>query len=317
MFHTEIKSKYEEDISILVKIDNHSWNYLCECGEARDLTVKEIQNCSAIFISHTHIDHFVNFDTILRHQIGNQRRIIICGPKGIAKDIQSKIQSYTWNLIDANAIIYEIREMVSDNEIHRYEITPPTWELQFLEQKTSNLLLEEKTFHVTGILLDHKTPTLSYLFQEKDTIKIVLENSSLKGGKWIPKLKTAFENNQPKQIITIENETYFAEDLFSLLHIQKGDSVGIIMDHAVSIENHVKIQQHFKNCNTVFIESFYQNQDQEYAKLNYHSYAQKSGEIMRKAKVKNAIPVHFSRKYQPKDIEILISEFTESFNNII
>ena len=84
MFEAEIKSKREEDISILVKLDNHPWNYLCECCNASNLTIKEIQNTNAIFISHTHIDHFVNFDTVIRHQIGIQRRVVICGPKGIA-----------------------------------------------------------------------------------------------------------------------------------------------------------------------------------------------------------------------------------------
>lgn len=61
MFNAEVKSKIEEDICILVNLDNHPWNYLCECGNASDLTVKEVQNSNAIFISHTHIDHFVNF----------------------------------------------------------------------------------------------------------------------------------------------------------------------------------------------------------------------------------------------------------------
>ena len=66
MLKTEIKSKYNEDISILVKLENHSWNYLCECGNASEISVKEIQNTQAIFISHTHIDHFINFDTVIK-----------------------------------------------------------------------------------------------------------------------------------------------------------------------------------------------------------------------------------------------------------
>ena len=93
MFQPEVKSKIGEDISILVKVDNHPWNYLCECGDASGLRVKEVQNCNAVFISHTHIDHFVNFDAVIRHQIGVQRRIVICGPKGIAQQVQSKIKS--------------------------------------------------------------------------------------------------------------------------------------------------------------------------------------------------------------------------------
>ena len=93
MFIPEVKSQKDEDICILIRVENHSYNYICECGEAKSLTVKECQNTKAIFISHTHIDHFVNFDTILRHQIGGKQRVIICGPRDITKQVQSRIQS--------------------------------------------------------------------------------------------------------------------------------------------------------------------------------------------------------------------------------
>lgn len=66
MFQAEIKSKEDEDICILVRPDNHPWNYLCDCGDASGLTVKECQDTRAIFISHTHFDHFCNFDWILQ-----------------------------------------------------------------------------------------------------------------------------------------------------------------------------------------------------------------------------------------------------------
>jgi ribonuclease Z len=65
MFHSEIKSQFNEDISILVQLDNHPCNYICECGDASNWTVKEVQNAHAVFISHTHIDHFVNFDRLI------------------------------------------------------------------------------------------------------------------------------------------------------------------------------------------------------------------------------------------------------------
>ncbi|MEL6834014.1 MAG: hypothetical protein AAFP77_13560 [Bacteroidota bacterium] len=66
MLHSIVKSQENEDISILVKADNHSFNYICDCGDASDLTIRECQDTAAIFLSHTHIDHFVNFDFILR-----------------------------------------------------------------------------------------------------------------------------------------------------------------------------------------------------------------------------------------------------------
>ena len=313
MFKPEIKSKPNEDISILVKLDNHSWNYLCECGDASKLTVKEIQNTNAIFISHTHIDHFVNFDAVIRHQIGIQRKVIICGPKDIQMHVQAKLKSYTWNLIEKDAITYEIREVISDQNINCYLIEPPFWELKEIDTIDGNTIFKEKGFEVNSVLLDHKTPVLAYKFKANDTVKINLAKSDFKGGKWIEELKQAFQNQKEGVLIRVEEQDYKAKDLFHLLHVEKGDSLGIIMDHAANSENHLKIQEHFFKCDKVFVESFYKEEDKEFAETNYHSFSSKSGEIMKKTKVRDAVPVHFSRKYDQEDIDQIIKEFNLKF----
>mgnify|MGYP000651204536 CR=1 FL=1 len=313
MFIPEIKSKVNEDISILLKLDNHSHHYICECGDASGLTVKDCQNAQAIFISHTHIDHFINFDTILRHQIGIEKRIIICGPEGIIRQVQSKIKGFTWNLIEKGAIIYEVREIVNENLIRRYEIEPPLWEIKPLEPITNGLVFQTERFDVHFTLLDHKIPSVAYLFKEQDSIKIDMSNSEFRGGKWVRELKTAFEQKDETKPILIEDTTYEAKDLFHLLEVKKGHTLGVIMDHAAHESNHQKIKDLFANCDTVLIESFYKAEDQEQAEANYHSYSTQSGNIMKACGVKEAIPVHFSRRYKEEDIQILLAEFEQAF----
>jgi len=313
MFIPEIKSKVNEDISILLKLDNHPHHYICECGDASELSVKDCQNAHAIFISHTHIDHFINFDTILRHQIGIEKKVIICGPKGIIQQVQSKIKGYHWNLIEKGSLTYEVREIVDKDTIHVYELEPPTWDIKSIGQRTESTLFENKKFQVKFTILDHKIPSIAYLFQEHDTVKIEIEKASFKGGKWVRELKTAFENQAENTSIEIEEETYLAKDLFHLLNIKKGNSLGIIMDHAANEANHQKIKDLFSECDKVFIECFYKDEDKEFAVANFHSYSTQSGKIMKACKVKEAIPVHFSRKYKEEDIEILVNEFENAF----
>ena len=316
MFLPELKSKPEEDISILLKLDNHSSSYLCECGDASDLMVKDCQDIDALFISHTHIDHFINFDQLLRHQIGLQKRVIVCGPEGIMDRVQSKIQGYSWNLIEAGAIIYEIREIIQKNHINRYVLEPPNWELKALGRMNEEYLFDNDRFHVQFAILDHKIPSIAYLFKEKDTIKIDLSQSSYRGGPWINSLKQAFKNNKADAAITIESQIFQAKQLFHLLHIKKGDSLGVIMDHAANPSNHEKIKHLFYNCNKVFIESFYKEADKELATLNFHSFSKESGRIMHESAVKEAIPVHFSRKYKADERQELIEEFKAAFSAV-
>jgi len=313
MFSAEVKSRKDEDICILVRVENHSYNYICECGEASGLTVKECQNTNAIFISHTHIDHFVNFDTILRHQIGIKRRIIICGPENIINHIQSRLRSYCWNLIEEDSIIYEIREIRRDGTVIRAELKPPLWERVELENMENSYIYKNELFQVEFTILDHKTDSIAYLFRGRNTTKIDIQKSDFKGGKWVRELKNAFEKNDLEAIIEIDNHKFKAKELFHLMEVKYGEKLGVIMDHAASKDNHKKIIETFKDADQVFIESFYKEEDQEFAASNFHSYSLESGRIMKICNVKEAIPVHFSRKYNDNEVDQLIDEFNLAF----
>lgn len=313
MFKTEVKSERDEDISLLIRVDNHSFNYICDCGEAKNLTVKECQDTKAIFMSHTHIDHFVNFDTILRHQIGIGRKVVICGPQGIIDQVQNRIKSYCWNLIKEGAISYEIREILNNGEIRQVTLNPPLWEQQNETYHSNCPIFEEKEFHVEFEILDHKTESISYLFKAKDKTKIELKDG-FKGGKWVADLKRFYEQNKADEAIEVNGTNYIAKNLFHMVKIEEGKKVGIILDHAANDSNHQKIRQTFFGCDEVYIECFYRDQDKEFAEKNYHSYASMSGKIMRQCEVKKAIPVHFSRKYNTQDIEELIEQFENARN---
>ncbi|MGD1840360.1 MAG: peptidase [Thermonemataceae bacterium] len=313
MFTAELKSTPQEDISILIRVDNHAGYYLCECGEASALTVKECQRIRAIFISHTHIDHFINFDQILRHQIGIKKTVVIVGPPQIAQQVQAKVKAFTWNLIAPEAITYEIREIIDEQTFQVYTLTPPHWDLKQIVDIQEGIIYNNDVFKVTYTLLDHKIPSVAYLFKAYNQVSINLKQAPFKGGAWVGDLKKAYERNEPKQFIEIEGETYQADTLFHLLEEKVGDSLGVIMDHAAHPANHQKIIQHFENCKTVFIECFYKEEDRAQAITNFHSYLSASASVMKAAKVTEAIPVHFSRRYAPSEVEQLVSDFMALF----
>lgn len=314
MFKPELKSKVGEDISILLQLDNHAPSYICECGDASQLTVKDCQNTEAIFVSHTHIDHFIHFDTILRHQIGVGKRVVICGPAPLIEQAQAKIKGYTWNLIDAKSIEYEIREIIDAQTIRKCVLRPPFWHIEEVETLQSEVIYSNERFSVHFTALDHKIPSIAYLFREKDSYNIDLSQSELKGGNWVKILKNAFETQAEKVEIEVAGKTYKACELFHLITTKKGDTLGIIMDHAAHEANHTKIKNLFSGCQKVFIECFYKASDKDFAQQNFHSYSEQSGKIMRECCVKEAIPVHFSRKYDENDIAEIVAEFNASFS---
>lgn len=316
MIHSSIKSRSHEDISILHQFDNHPWNYLSDCGQASDLKVKECQAIKAIFISHMHIDHFINFDQLLRFQIGTGHNIVVCGPIGIAEQVQSKIKAYTWNLIETGSVSYQIREIQSEHLIQVYDLKPPKWELVPLQTITDGMLFSNEVFEVSFTILNHGIPSIAYLFQEHHRVNIDLAGTEFKGGPWIRQLKIAFEQKNNAAMIDLHGQKYVAKDLFHLLHVKAGYRVGVIMDHAANSDNHAKIIDLFQACDRVFIETFYKAADRDLAIKNLHSYSTMSAQVMRLANVKEPIPVHFSRRYDEEDIAELLAEFELEINII-
>ena len=60
MLEATLLSRLGEDICLKFQPTNHKYVYLCDCGAASDLTIKDCHDLGALFVSHTHIDHFCN-----------------------------------------------------------------------------------------------------------------------------------------------------------------------------------------------------------------------------------------------------------------
>lgn len=310
MIFSENKSNPGEDVSILIKFSNHAFNYLCDCGEASNLTVSECKNIKAIFITHTHMDHFIDFDKIIRSQLGIKQQVIVCGPKNIAQNVRAKLKSYTWNLVMRNSLSYQVREVLENNMIQCYELYPPDWELKKVSSNKDKYVYQNDIFKVKYTILDHATPTVAYLFVENNHLKI--SEFPYLPGHWISELKEAYLNEETEKTIYIDGKKYPAYELFKYLYYEPGDSLGIIMDHKVSENNHNKIIDLFKSIRKLYIECYYLNEDKNLADLNNHSTAIESAKVARMAEVKNAVPIHFSKRYRSQ-IDELIEEFTEEF----
>lgn len=317
MLHSTLKSKATEDVCVLFRAENHAWNYVCDCGIASELSVKDCRDTAAIFISHTHIDHFSNFDWILRHQLAVGRKVVICGPPGIAKNVQSKLLAYNWVLLetDEHAVSYQVHEIHENGKIEVYWLRATRWELEKTNEYFSDICYENESFFVKYTHLNHSIPSIAYLFEEHPKAKMKLENCPFKAGKWMGELKKAFLSNDFEAQIEVEGQLFAAKDLFQYIENERGYRLGYIMDHRADAENHEKILALFSEADECFIETYYREMEREFAAKNFHSVAAESAKVMRNAKVKKVHPVHHSRRYHDEvERQGLLDEFFAVFN---
>ncbi len=320
MIRATIKSKVDEDICLMLNFENHAPNYLCDCGFASELTVKDCRDVAAIFVSHTHIDHFIGFDNVMRHQMGSGKRVIVCGSTGLAKHVQAKLQAYQWNLLvenDPTNTSYEVREVTDNQHITVFLLEAPNWERQEINTYTDAVVFENEAFSVRYTLLDHGVPSVAYLFEEPTKVKLNLAGSPHKPGKWAQQLKQAYAESKPEQRIEIEGIAYPASELFQWLQSEPGYRLGYIMDHHANEANHQKIRNLLHEADEVYIESYYTEEEKEFAEKNKHSTARQSGKVAREAQIKKAIPVHFSRRYHQEDGQQTVrAEFFAAFTQL-
>lgn len=318
MITPHLKSRIHEDVCALLEFDNHSRYYLLDCGVASDLTVGECGNLEAIFVTHTHIDHFSNFDQIMRHQIGVGRKIVLCGPTNIAQQVASKLQGFTWNLLEKGHeknVVYEVREIRGEEDVEIFHLEAPDWEPVAQGSLGSSFIFKNEKFAVRYTLLDHGTPVVAYRFDEHPTVKINMKDCPHRPGPWVREVKMAFEAKDRAARIRIGEEIVPASELFTYLEEVPGASFGFIMDHAASPVNHAKIANLFANADEVWIEAFFTEIEKDLAVKNNHSTARASGEVCRRAQVKKAVPVHYSRRYHVEsELAGLKAEFFAAFN---
>jgi ribonuclease Z len=99
-FHPRLVNGPFEDPALFIPFFFQKRALLFDMGDLHRLAPKEILKLTHGFVTHTHMDHFVGFDTILRTFLGRQKTFHIFGPPKFLQNIEGKLASYTWNLVE-------------------------------------------------------------------------------------------------------------------------------------------------------------------------------------------------------------------------
>jgi len=78
--HSRLVNELYQDPLLYTWFDDISDRLLFDCGYMFGLAARDIQKISSIYVSHTHFDHFMGFDHLLRMCIEQDREIEIHGP---------------------------------------------------------------------------------------------------------------------------------------------------------------------------------------------------------------------------------------------
>lgn len=290
---------------------------LFDLGRNDGLPAGEMLRVSHIFVSHTHMDHFIGFDRVLRLFLNRDLCLRIYGPAGIGDCVAGKLRGYVWNLTQDYPFAIHVTEVRRDGQeswrfractgFEREAVAP---DLPALEGGASTpWLVDEGYFRVRAAITDHKIPCLSFAMDEPEHLNVdgdLLARRGLVPGRWLAELKEALRAEAPsgKQLLVArsdgESEERTIDELRDLVRITPGQKLGYVVDTRFMPENLEVLLPLLEDASTLFCEASFLDEDRDQAAMRYHLTAAEAGAIGRLAGARKLRVFHYSSRYQGK-----------------
>lgn len=288
---------------------------LFDLGENVSLSPSRLLRAQDIFISHTHMDHFIGFDRLIRVALGRGKHLRLFGPPGLIENVQGKLRGYTWNLIDGYPLAIEVREYhpthLQPARFHANEAFTCRLE-QPIPGNHSHVfpVLQEPALCVKAVALNHRIPSLAFALEEPFHININktrLHEAGLPVGSWLKEVKQLIWDGAPESTTfstTLYHEHRKEERTFQLgeltrqfTTITRGQKIAYVVDCRYDAENEQKIIHLCQEADTLFCEAPFLEADREKAASRYHLTAHQAGLLGRNAGVQQLVVFHFSPRY--------------------
>jgi ribonuclease Z len=287
---------------------------LFDLGDLSNLPARKLQRLEHVFVSHTHIDHFIGFDHLLRGLVGREKSLKLYGPSGFIEHVSHKLQGYRWNLVDryVSDLALEVTEVGTALDTHkarfRLKSAFAVEDMSF-GRATDGILCHEPAFRVVTAVLEHRTPCLAFAIQEAAHVNVWknrLEELGLPIGPWLRELKQAvIEKKSDDELIEAGTRPMPLGILRKAITVTPGQKVAYVTDAADTSANRAAIIALALNADLLFIEAAFARADAQLAAERAHLTTDAAGRLARAAGVRRVEPFHFSPRYSGQEARML------------
>ena len=251
--------------------------FLFDLGSLDRMPVKRLLKIRKVFVTHTHIDHFIGFDRLLRVNVPHHRQLEICGASGIVSNIRGKLAGYTWNLLVKGQLCFLLHE-ISPKQISTYRLS---FEDGFKLELQSDFAHEEGVIThfadgsvIKSTLVEHGIPVATYRFSLPKRYQVrsdVLQKHGFKSGVWLKNLQKMVSAGREAEEIEVNGKSMSVAWLKDELLVTKPPfSISYLTDLQFSWHNLQRVKALHSNTSVLFCESAFKEQDYERAKQKSH-----------------------------------------------
>ena len=99
-FHARLINDPFSDPGLFVPFLYEKRAMMFDLGDVGCLASRDLLKLTHVFVTHTHIDHFIGFDALLRILLGRDKTLHLFGPPKFIRQVEGKLAGYTWNLVE-------------------------------------------------------------------------------------------------------------------------------------------------------------------------------------------------------------------------
>jgi len=325
-FHPRLINGPFEDPGLYIPFLFENRAIIFDLGDTLPLSARELLKISHVFITHTHVDHFIGFDRVLRISLGREKNLHLYGPPGFFKNVEGKLAAYSWNLVKN----YPYRLGLQLTEVHRDSLLTREYLCQnefipthkAVRRPFKDVICEEPAFKISVAILDHSIPCLGLAIREHFHVNINKDRLTALGletGPWLTGFKQALYDGRDSEsefaVKAAGDQTQrfrLGELAEQIALITPGQKISYIADVGHSTENQEKIISLAKAADHLFIEAAFLEVHKDIAAEKHHLTARQAGTLAAKAGAKQFTIFHFSPRYADQE-HLLQEEAREAY----
>jgi ribonuclease Z len=291
------------DAVLYVDVLGEGRGFLFDLGHAPRLSTRLLRRAQAVFVTHTHLDHFVGAAQFLRLSVTREQPLELWGPPGFVANVDGLFRAFTWNISEDYPLTVTAHEYDGNwvrsadfSAKGRFVLSNPR------KRRAGRFLLEDDTLTLEAAVLDHGTPVLAYRLNEKTHINInkdAMQRLGYPPGGWIQALKGAvLAGARPSTpVATPLGPRPFKKLKEELVILTEGQSIGFAMDFGASRENLARAARFLKGVHLLYVEASFEASEARLARERNHLTTAQAGRLARRCKARKVVPLHLSPKY--------------------
>lgn len=277
---------------------------LFDCGDTSALSLAELGDLEAVFISHHHIDHFVGLDRVLRANMDKDKTLHLFGPANTIRRVTDRVRGYEHQFFPFQKLRLSITELG--------EGTRRTAVLECAERFAEGPVREEpwagrvcyatEHLEVEAVAVDHTAPCLGFALAERsgfhpDPDKIA--GGLLKTGGWVKEALRLLRTDAPGGTrLEIQGGTFTLDALAKQYFVESpGARIAYVTDTLWTDDLRPKLVKLARGAWRLYCDSYYARKEAKNAATHKHMMAHQSGELAKLAKVEQLVLIHFAPRY--------------------